>query len=241
MLTPRQRQLLKFIQAYVDEHEVPPSFEEMRDALQLKSKSGIHRLIGGLEERGFLRRLPYRARAIELVRHRPGQSAEGEQPSMPLPENVLRGPFGRSTPRPEKPAPVADEPVDDSGAVSLPLYGSIAAGLPIEALCDSGRHISVPADMIGKGEHYALEIVGDSMIEAGILDGDTVLIERCDTAGTGEIVVALIDESEATLKRLRKRNNAIALEAANPAFETRIFGADRVRIQGKLVGLLRRY
>ncbi len=230
MLTRKQHELLTFIHNYLREHGVSPSFDEMKLALGLKSKSGIHRLITGLEERGFLRRLPHRARALEVVK---------------LPENVSLHAAG---------APVAAlHPAggNDNGTVpgngpggenlALPLYGRIAAGTPIEALRDESNHIDVPASLLGNGEYYALEIAGDSMIEAGIFDGDLVVIERCDTAPNGTIVVALIDGQEATLKRLRKKGKSIALEAANPAYETRIFGPDRVTVQGRLVTLIRQY
>ena len=206
---------------------VSPSFDEMKDALELKSKSGIHRLITGLEERGFIRRLPHRARALEVLKLPDNTSAVAEKSfsSAILPKNV----HSSST----------IQPANDS--VELPLYGKIAAGTPIEALRDPGQSVSIPPFMVGRGEHYALEIEGDSMIEAGIHDGDTVLIERCNTAESGVIVVALVDQSEVTLKRLRKRGDSIALEPANKEYETRIFGPDRVNVQGKLVGLLRRY
>ncbi len=233
MLTPRQHQLLRYIHGYVTRHGVSPSFEEMRDSLNLRSKSGIHRLISALEERGYIRRLAHRARAIELLRAPPAASElaaeDGGGADARIGDNVIRGRFGRSGP---------DEP--SAGRV-LPLYGRIAAGTPVEAISDPQNTIDVPDYVLGDGEHYALEVVGDSMIDAGIHDGDLVLIRRCDTADNAAIVVALIDEREATLKRLRKRGDAIALEAANPAFETRVYRADQVRIQGRLAGLIRRY
>lgn len=231
MLTQRQLQLLRFIHAYMQEHGVPPSFEEMRAALGLRSKSGIHRLISALEERGHIRRLPYRARALEVVRP-PLELAGEEDDGRPLPAagRVVRGLFRSRGPL----AGVRD-------TRRLPLYGRIAAGTPIEALADTSTVIEVPEMFLGEGEHYVLQVVGDSMIEAGILDGDYVVIRRCDTAENGDIVVALIEEREVTLKRLRRRGASIALEAANPAYETRIFGPHQVRIQGKVVGLLRRY
>ncbi len=229
MLTQRQLQLLRFIDAYKREHGVPPSFEEMRHALRLRSKSGIHRLISGLEERGYIRRLAYRARAIEVLRPPPeeGWTAERAEDA----GKVVRYPFKAVR------TPLAG--VRDS--TQLPLYGRIAAGTPIEALADTSTVIEVPGFFLGQGEHYVLEVVGDSMVEAGILDGDYVVIRRTEHAENGDIVVALIEDREVTLKRLRRRGASIALEAANPAHETRIFGPHQVKIQGKLVGLLRRY
>jgi repressor LexA len=249
MLTRKQYELLMFIHERIRESGVPPSFDEMKDALDLKSKSGIHRLITALEERGFLRRMEKRARALEVMK---------------LPENVsdtLRPATTRSqSMRAASPrhggrggenriptdARMAGGPRramgDGEGAVNVPLVGRIAAGTPIEALQNKMADVPVPGGMIGRGgDHYALEVTGDSMINAGILDGDTVIIQESDVANTGEIVVALVDNQEATLKRLRRRGDSIALEAANPAYETRLYGADRVRIQGKLVGLIRRY
>lgn len=238
MLTRKQHELLLFIHGRLSESGVSPSFDEMKDALNLRSKSGIHRLITGLEERGFIRRLPHRARALEVVRLPEGMDAPGaaRPPRAKFRPNVIKGDFsgalaGRETP----PAPAAAE------IVQLPLYGRIAAGTPIEALRDNSNLVDVPASMLAGGDHYALEVAGDSMVEAGILDGDTVVIKRCDTADNGAIVVALVDANEATLKRLRRKGNTIALEPANPAYETRIFGADRVRVQGRLVGLIRKY
>jgi repressor LexA len=222
MLTRKQYELLSFINKRLDETGVSPSFDEMKDALNLKSKSGIHRLITGLEERGFIRRLPHRARALEVVK---------------LPDNMGGGAKGNVVRPNFKPAPSAVE----GDNVSLPILGKIAAGTPIEALSDHGGNVNIPASMIGGGEHYALKVEGDSMIEAGIFDGDTVLIQRCDTADNGTIVVALVDDAEVTLKRIRRKGHSIALEAANPAFETRIFGPDRVSVQGRLVGLMHSY
>ncbi|MDB5415328.1 MAG: repressor LexA [Rubritepida sp.] len=229
MLTRKQHELLMFINQHLEETGFSPSFDEMKAALDLKSKSGIHRLITALEERGFLRRRAHRARALEIMRL-PGSAVP---PRMEAPEssaqNVVQGNFGRS-PRQDKP-----------NAITLPLFGRIAAGSPIEALRDQGQGIDVPMSMLSAGEHYALEVAGDSMIEAGILDGDTVLIRRGDAAENGDIVVALVDENEVTLKRLRRRGNSIALEPANRNHEIRIFGPDRVQVQGKLIGLIRNY
>lgn len=235
MLTKKQHELLTFINQRLAATGVAPSFDEMKDALNLRSKSGIHRLISGLEERGFIRRLPHRARALEVVKL-PEESAA--QPVAAggrgrFSPTVIRGDFSGALPG----MPVTS----DIEAVDLPLYGRIAAGTPIEALRDPGNTVAVPGTLLGRGEHYALEIAGDSMIEAGILDGDTVIIQRCDTAENGAIVVALVDNVEVTLKRLRQRGASIALEPANKNYETRIFGPDRVKVQGRLVGLLRRY
>jgi repressor LexA len=234
MLTVKQRELLLFINQRLMATGVSPSFDEMKDALHLKSKSGIHRLVGGLEERGFIRRLPHRARALEVTKL-PEESAAGPVGDRSrFSPTVIRGDFNASLPG----APVAP----DVEAVDLPLYGRIAAGTPIEALRDQSTTVGVPASLLGHGgDHYALEVAGDSMIEAGILDGDTVIIERGDTAENGAVVVALVDNEEVTLKRLRRRGASIALEPANKAYETRIFGPDRVKVQGRLVGLLRRY
>jgi repressor LexA len=233
VLTQRQFQLLKFITDYQGQHGVPPSFDEMRAALKLRSKSGIHRLISGLEERGYVRRLAYRARALEVLRPAatiaPPPVVEAATPS----SNVVQGRFRRARAEPVLPGV--------SGKSELPLYGRIAAGTPIEALSDQSTVLEVPGLLMGEGEHYVLQVVGDSMVEAGIQDGDFVVIKRCDSADSGDIVVALIEEREATLKRLRRRGASIALEAANPAYETRIFGPHQVRVQGKLVGLMRRY
>lgn len=235
MLTRKQQELLLFIHERLQAGGVSPSFDEMKDALGLKSKSGIHRLITGLEERGFIRRLPHRARALEVTRL-PEQVAAPAPKAEPAPKfrpNVIRGDFrGALTGRESQP---------DAEAVSLPLYGRIAAGVPIEALRDNSSSIDIPSAMLTGGEHYALEVAGDSMVEAGIMDGDTVIIQRCDTAENGAVVVALVDENEVTLKRLRRKGNSIALEPANPNYETRVFGADRVSVQGRLVGLIRKY
>jgi repressor LexA len=232
MLTRKQLELLRFIHERLKEAGVPPSFDEMKDALDLRSKSGIHRLITALEERGFIRRLPNRARAIEVVRlpdavsHGVGGRTRGFTPS------VIEGHLGR----------VRANSEDEGGRpVSVPVMGRIAAGTPIEAIQTRSHIISIPPDMLSAGDHFALEVRGDSMIEAGILDGDLVLIRRVETADTGDIVVALIDEEEATLKRFRRRGASIALEPANSSHEVRILPPSRVKIQGKLVGLFRRY
>lgn len=238
MLTRKQYQLLMFIHERLKETGVPPSFDEMKDALDLRSKSGIHRLITALEERGFIRRLPNRARAMEVVRL-PDSIAPGlgsPRPRGSFSPEVIEGSLGKPEPAPAA-APVAAE----STAAEIPVMGRIAAGVPIEAIQTHSHSISVPPELLGKGEHYALEVRGDSMIDAGILDGDTVLIRRTDSADSGDIVVALVDDEEATLKRLRKKGASIALEAANPAYETRIFGPGRVRVQGRLVALFRQY
>ncbi len=231
MLTKKQSELLRFINERLKETGVPPSFDEMKDALDLRSKSGIHRLIMALEERGFIRRLPNRARALEVLRLPESSTPSSSQRGGRFP--VIEGNLGRVR---------ANVPVEEIGAaISIPVMGRIAAGTPISAIQSRSHTISMPPDMLSTGEHFALEVRGDSMIEAGIFEDDTVIIRRQDTAETGDIVVALIDDEEATLKRLRKRGASIALEAANPAYETRIFGPDRVQIQGKLVSLLRRY
>jgi len=235
MLTRKQYELLIFIDQRLRATGISPSFDEMKDALDLKSKSGIHRLITGLEERGFIRRLAHRARALEVLRL-PENS--GDQP-LPAPQRfsptVIKGNFAQNTLAGAAPvAAVAD-------SVTLPLYGKIAAGTPIEALRDHSTSVDVPSALLGSGEHYALTVEGDSMIDAGIFDGDTVIIRRCDTADAGTIVVALVDDLEVTLKRLRRKGNSIALEAANKKYETRIFPPDRVRVQGRLIGLMRAY
>ena len=213
MLTKRQHELLLLIDRRLREDGVSPSFEEMKDAVSLKSKSGIHRLITALEERGFIRRLPNRARALEVLR---------------LPETA------------EANVSLLKPAVESTGTVELPKYGKIAAGTPIEALRGNDT-ISVPAEMVGAGQHYALTVAGDSMVEAGILDGDTVIIRRTDTVENGEIAVALVDGCEVTLKKIRRKGNAVALEPCNKDYETRIFSPERVTIQGKLVGLMRNY
>lgn len=239
MLTRKQHDLLVFVNDRVRETGVPPSFDEMKDALDLRSKSGIHRLITALEERGFIRRLPNRARALEILKL--PESIQGNRPApvgrTGFKPSVIEG--SRDTARPVPAAQPA--PAKASASTAIPVMGRIAAGVPISAIQHNTHSIVVPPDMLGSGEHYALEVKGDSMIEAGILDGDTVVIRRGDTATPGEIVVALVDDEEATLKRFRRRGDTIALEAANPAYETRIFGSDRVKVQGKLIGLIRRY
>ena len=230
MLTRKQHELLMFIHERLKETGVSPSFDEMKEALDLASKSGIHRLITALEERGFLRRLPHRARALEVVR---------------LPEQATTAapPRGRQnfTPRVVEAGRPATLPAAANDTRELPILGKIAAGTPIEAIQHERDRVSMPESMLGAGEHYVLEVQGDSMINAGILDGDLVVIRKAETASSGEIVVALVMGEEATLKRLRRRGASIALEAANPAYETRIFGPDQVQVQGRLVGLMRRY
>ena len=231
MLTKKQRDLLIYIHERLKESGIPPSFDEMKEALDLRSKSGIHRLIKALEERGLNKRLPNRARAIEVLRLPEAMAAGGQRRRFS--PSVIEGSLGRV--RPMAPGEANTE------AAVVPVMGRIAAGTPIEAIQTHSHSIAVPPEMLAPGEHFALEVRGDSMIEAGILEGDTVVIRRTDSADTGDIVVALVDEEEATLKRLRRKGASIALEAANPAYETRIFGPDRVRIQGRLVGLIRRY
>ncbi len=235
MLTRKQHELLTFIDGHLKSTGFSPSFEEMKEALQLRSKSGIHRLISALEERGFLRRRHHRARALEVTRLPNETGREIVAPAAPAPfaPTVIRGDFSGRFP--------AVRAANEAAAVHLPLYGRIAAGLPIEALRDQGAQIEVPLALLGNGEHYALEVAGDSMIEAGILDGDTVVIRKGDSADNGQIIVALIDDAEVTLKRLRRRGNSVALEPANQRHEIRIFPADRVKVQGSLVALLRRY
>jgi len=240
MLTRKQHELLTFIDRHLKQTGFSPSFEEMKDALHLRSKSGIHRLISALEERGFLRRRHHRARALEVVRlpedmlvRASVDAAEDVEAGGNFSPNVIRGDFTARIP--------GVRAANDAPAIQLPLYGRIAAGMPIEALRDAGSHIDVPMALLGSGEHYALEVAGDSMVDAGILDGDTAVIRRGETAENGQIVVALVDESEVTLKRLRRRGNSIALEPCSVRHETRIFPADRVKVQGRLVALLRRY
>jgi repressor LexA len=235
MLTRKQHELLRFIHERLRESGIPPSFDEMKDALDLKSKSGIHRLITALEERGFIRRLPNRARALEVIR---------------LPESVVGGPpRGRFNPSvvegglAKAKAPVAPPPQADNSnkSVMVPVMGRIAAGTPISAIQHRSHSVPMAPEFLAGGDHYALEVRGDSMIDAGILEGDLVVVRKQDTANTGDIVVALIDDEEATLKRFRRRGSSIALEAASPSYETRVLGPDRVKIQGKLISLVRRY
>ena len=233
MITKKQYQLLDFIDKRIQETGIPPSYDEMLEEVGIKSKSGIHRLIKSLEERGFIRRLPHKARAIEVIRRprnmNPGPALGGFRPIIVEgsgDQDPLRGLRG-----------------GDLGGyvVELPLYGKIAAGTPIEALRDTSRKMEVPPSMIGSGEYYVLEIEGDSMIEAGILDGDMAVINRTDVANNGDIVVALVNNEEATLKRFRRRGASVALEPANANHETRIFGPDQIHVQGRLIGLIRRY
>lgn len=235
MLTRKQHDLLVFIDRHLKETGYSPSFEEMKAALRLRSKSGIHRLITALEERGFLQRRHHRARALEVTKLptdlQPRAAQAGDAAGFSA--QVIQGDFSQRLP--------GVRAANEAGAIELPMYGRIAAGLPIEALRDSSAHIEVPVALLGNGEHYALEVAGDSMVEAGILDGDTVIIRKGETAENGQIVVALIDDNEVTLKRLRRRANSIALEPCNIRHETRIFPADRVKVQGRMVALLRRY
>jgi repressor LexA len=228
MLTRKQHELLMFIHERIKETGVSPSFDEMKDALNLASKSGIHRLITALEERGFLRRLPHRARALEVVK-------------LPQQATAAAPPRGRGAFKPQLVEAAASAPVAANDVRELPILGRIAAGTPIEAIQHERDRLQVPETILGAGEHYVLEISGDSMINAGILDGDYVVIRKTDTANSGDIVVALVKGEEATLKRLRRKGASIALEAANPAYETRIYGPDQVAVQGRLVGLIRRY
>ncbi|MEO0411267.1 MAG: transcriptional repressor LexA [Pseudomonadota bacterium] len=221
MLTPKQHDLLLFIHKRLEESGVSPSFDEMKDALGLKSKSGIHRLITALEERGFIRRLAHRARALEVIKLPEAYTPKSDS-------NVIVGPF-----RLKK--------QEERSEVEVPLHGRIAAGTPIEALEEVDRYVSVPPSMLGSGSHYALEVSGESMVEAGILDGDVVLIERCESARDGEVVVALVEDHEATLKTLRKRGPDVLLVPANRDYETQVVPADKVQIQGRLAGLMRRY
>ena len=227
MLTAKQHELLRFIQHRLEDTGISPSFEEMKDALDLKSKSGVHRLISALEERGFIRRLPYRARALEVLRE--PENVLAERKTAPAPDNVVRMP---TAPRPAPP------PAND--VVEIPLHGRIAAGMPIEAL-EGQSTLPVPAALLGSGEHYALEVSGDSMIEAGILDGDYALVRRTEVARDGDIVVALVRNEEATLKYLRRENGMIRLDPANGAYDPQVYPAHEVQVQGKLAGLLRRY
>src|SRR5215467_4910272 len=248
VLTRKQNELLMFINKRLNDDGVSPSFDEMKEALRLKSKSGIHRLITGLEERGFLRRLPHRARALQVLKlpeaaalpapnvtplldsRRAAGMAESREGFVP---QIVRGE--------RVPLAGAIQAANEAQALSLPLYGRIAAGTPIEALRDNSTTVDVPVSLLGSGAHYCLEVQGDSMVDAGIQNGDIAIIRSADAAESGDIVVALIDEAEATLKRLRKKGASIALEPANATYETRIFGPDRVKIQGRLAGIYRRY
>ncbi|WP_120501120.1 transcriptional repressor LexA [Roseovarius sp. EL26] len=233
MLTKKQLDLLEFIHKRIQRDGVPPSFDEMKEALDLRSKSGIHRLITALEERGFIRRLAHRARALEIIKlpeSLGGDSSHGFSP------RVIEGD------RPEAGKPANAIPVDAVHALELPVMGQIAAGVPIEAIAHASHNVTVPDSMLsGPGEHYALEVKGDSMIDAGINDGDIVIIKETKTADNGDIVVALVEDQEATLKKFYRRGGAIALEAANPAYETRMLPDNKVKVQGRLVGLIRTY
>ncbi len=236
MLTRKQLLLLLFINENLQNDGVAPSFEEMKESLGLRSKSGVHRLIKGLEERGFIRRLPHRARALEVIKLPNDSGISARKGSIPhdTAQNVVRGEFSGQRKEDHSRA-------SNNTSVDLPLLGRIAAGTPNEALKDANQYVDVPSSMISKQDCYALEIAGDSMTDAGILDGDIAIIERASTAENGEIVVALIDDHEATLKRLRKKGASIALEPANQAYETRIFGPDQVKVQGRVIGLIRNY
>lgn len=225
MLTAKQQELLLFIQRRLEEGGVSPSFDEMKDALDLKSKSGIHRLISALEERGFIRRLPNRARALEIVK---------------MPEGLAKAPASVTPLHPPRATAPREMPIAANDVIEIPLHGRIAAGVPIEAM-EGQNMLSVPAALLGSGDHYALEVSGDSMIDAGILDGDYALIQRTDQAREGQIVVALIDDAEATLKYFRRDGARVRLDPANSAYEPQIYDPRQVRIQGKLAGLLRRY
>ncbi len=225
MLTAKQHELLLYIQRKLEETGISPSFEEMKEALDLKSKSGVHRLISALEERGFLRRLPNRARALEVLRQ---------------PENVVASARSVANDTVVQMTPPRARPEPANDVIEIPLHGRIAAGVPIEAL-ESDRSLPVPAALLGPGDHYALEVSGDSMIEAGILDGDYALVKRTETARDGEIVVALVRNEEATLKYLRRENGMIRLDPANGAYDPQVYRPDEVEVQGKLAGLLRRY
>ncbi|EJF88897.1 transcriptional repressor LexA [Bartonella tamiae] len=236
MLTRKQYELLLFINNRLKESGIPPSFDEMKEALNLASKSGIHRLITALEERGFIRRLPNRARALEVVKL-PEKISSHHSIQRKFSSQVLKS---SKTDNLSKQTRVIVE-TQNRDSTTVPVMGRIAAGVPISAIQHQTNVLSLPADMIGLGEHYALEVKGDSMIDAGIFDGDTVIIKRSEVANSGDIVVALVDDEEATLKRYRRKGASVALEAANPAYETRIFGPDRINLQGTLVGLIRRY
>lgn len=236
MLTKKQRDLLEFIHKRMQRDGVPPSFDEMKEALDLRSKSGIHRLITALEERGFIRRLAHRARAIEIVKL-PDSLGGAAAPAAPgFTPRVIEGD------RPDGPPPAAAMDVSSLQVQELPVMGKIAAGVPIEAISEAASSVAVPGQMLsGRGNHYALEIKGDSMIEAGINDGDVVVIQETSQADNGDIVVAVVEDYEATLKRYQRQGDTIALQAANPAYETRVFPVGQVKVQGKLVGLIRTY
>ena len=229
MLTAKQHELIRFIQQKLEETGISPSFEEMKEALDLKSKSGVHRLISALEERGFIRRLPNRARALEIIKLPEDSITSPSRPVVAANDSVVAT---------HAPKPSAPEPAND--IIEVPLHGRIAAGAPIEAI-EGQSSMPVPAALLGPGDHYALEVSGDSMIEAGIFDGDFALVKRAETARDGEIVVALVDNEEATLKYLRKEGAMVRLDPANGAYEPQIYEAGRVKVQGKLAGLLRRY
>ncbi|MBK66653.1 MAG: repressor LexA [Rickettsiales bacterium] len=242
MLTKKQKELLVFIHDRLSEEDIAPSFEEMKHALSLKSKSGIHRLINALVERGFIRRLPHKARAIEILKMPHEQEIERVKTVKTANDSkVLSFSAGRDVSEAKKQASKSHNVEYSHDLPELPLYGKIAAGTPIEALTNNTDYVSVPHNFVGRGDHYALTVEGDSMVEAGIHDGDTVIIERCDSAENGAIVVALVDDTEVTLKRLYRQGREIALEPANRAYETRILSAERVKVQGRLTGLMRRY
>jgi len=232
MLTRKQHELLTFIQNRLEESGISPSFEEMKEALDLKSKSGVHRLISALEERGFIRRLPNRARALEVIREPDAVTAKGAARA------AANSNTASATVTPIRPAAKTPEPAND--VIHIPLHGKIAAGAPIEAL-EGSSMLPVPAALLGSGDHYALEVSGDSMVDAGILDGDFALVRRTDTARDGEIVVALVRGEEATLKYLRREKGMIRLDPANAAYDPQFYAPDEVQVQGKLAGLLRRY
>ena len=228
MLTKKQLDLLKFIHGRIQRDGVPPSFDEMKDALDLRSKSGIHRFITALEERGFIQRLAHKARALEIVKLPDAMESGGFKP------RVIEGDRPAANPK--------AIPLEGVHALELPVMGRIAAGTPIEAISEVSHHVAVPGSMLaGSGHHYALEVKGDSMIEAGINDGDVVVIREQITANNGDIVVALVEDQEATLKRFRRHGSSIALEPANSAYETRVLPDDKVKVQGRLVGLIRSY
>jgi repressor LexA len=239
MLTRKQFELLRYINDYQHKQGFSPSYDEMKEALTLRSKSGVHRLIRALEERGAIRRRPHRARSIEILidpdslRQPASARLVGGEPAVAFAPNVIKGNFA--------PRLQGARTAPEAAAVHLPLYGRIAAGLPIEAMANSDAQIEVPSAWLARGDHYALEVAGDSMIDEGIHEGDTVIIQKTETAENGDIVVALVEENEVTLKRFRRRGASIALEPANPRYETRIYPSEKVRVQGKLVALLRRY